>query len=579
MLYMRIKKMKFTAYILDVLTDSVYPARITIEDGIFKHIVPIAVTEETRIDVEGLMLPGFIDSHIHIESSMMTPAQFAKIAVRHGTTAVVCDPHEIANVCGIEGIEFMIENASTVPFNFYFAAPSCVPATSFETSGATLDCDDIEHLLQKPEIVALAEMMNFPGVIGADEEVLNKLRLARKYNMPIDGHAPLVSGEELDKYIEQGIVTDHECSSFHEALEKKQKGMKIMVRDGSSAKDMEALFDFSERIEHYKNQDSFGIIPNEVLARRLHSPIFDFIVSDDKHPNDLIHGHLNESVKKAADLGIDIIKAIEMVTINPAAHYGLDGGSIVTGARADFIIIDNLVDFNVLKTYVAGECVFNGEDVLFDIEDVELPNSIDADKKSPEDFDVLFDGEECEVNVIECIDGDLLTKKATARLITKDGIVQPDIFEDVLKIAVVERYGTNTVANAFIKGFGLKKGAIASSIAHDSHNIVVVGYSSEMMARAVNKVIDNMGGIAVVSEDFEDSLSLPIAGLMSNRDAYDIARKLEILHKMASALGCKLTSPFMTMAFMSLLVIPSIKISDMGLFDGDSFEFIDVIRD
>lgn len=569
--------MKFTAYILDVLTDSVYPARITIEEGIFKEIVPIHVTEETKIDVEGLMLPGFIDSHIHIESSMMTPAQFAKIAVRHGTTSVVCDPHEIANVRGIRGIEFMIDNASTVPFNFYFAAPSCVPATAFETSGAVLDSDDIEYLLQKDEIVALAEMMNFPGVIGQDSEVLRKLELARKYKKPIDGHAPLVSGKDLDKYIEQGIVTDHECSSFQEAMEKKQKGMKIMVRDGSSAKDMEALFDFSERIEHYKNQDSFGIIPNEVLSRRLHSPIFDFIVSDDKHPNDLIRGHLNESVKKAADLGIDIIKAIEMVTINPAAHFGLDAGSIVTGARADFIIIDNLNDLNILKTYISGECVFDGEDVLFDIGDVEVENSITADEKFAEDFDVYFEGDECRVNVIECTDGDLLTKKATASLITKDGIVQPDIFQDILKIAVVERYGSNTVANGFIKGFGLKKGAIASSIAHDSHNIVVVGYSSEMMAEAVNTVIKNKGGIAVVSEDFKDSLSLPIAGLMSNEDAYDVAKKLDVLHRMASALGCKLDSPFMTMAFMSLLVIPSIKLSDKGLFDGDSFEFMDVI--
>ena len=570
--------MPFTAYILDVLTDSVYPARITIEDGIFKEIVPIQVTEETKIDVKGLMLPGFIDSHIHIESSMMTPAQFARVAVRHGTTAVVCDPHEIANVRGIDGIEFMIENASTVPFNFYFAAPSCVPATAFETSGAVIDSDDIEYLLQKPEVVALAEMMNFPGVIGADEEVLRKLRIARKYNKPIDGHAPLVSGRELDRYIEQGIVTDHECSNFQEAIEKKQKGMKIMVRDGSSAKNMEALFDFSERIEHYKNQDSFGIIPNEVLSRRLHSPIFDFIVSDDKNPKDLTLGHLNESVKKAVDLGIDLIKAIEMVTINPAAHYGLDGGSIVTGSKADFIIIDNFNDFNVLKTYIAGECVFDGENVLFDAEDVEVGNSMDVDKKSPEDFNVYFDGDECEVNVIECIDGDLLTKKTTAKLITKNGIVQPDIFEDVLKISVVERYGSNNVSNAFIKGFGLKKGAIASSISHDSHNIVVVGYSAERMAEAVNKVIDNKGGIAVVSEDFEDSLSLPIAGLMSNEDGFDIAKKLLILQKMAFALGCKLTAPFMTMAFMSLLVIPSIKISDKGLFDGDNFEFMDVIR-
>ena len=456
--------MQFTSYMLDVLTDSVYPARITIEDGIFKEIVPIQVSEETQIDVEGLMLPGFIDSHIHIESSMMTPAQFAKVAVRHGTTAVVCDPHEIANVHGIDGVEFMIENASTVPFNFYFAAPSCVPATSFETSGAVLDSDDIEYLLQKPEVVALAEMMNFPGVIGADEEVLRKLRIARKYNKPIDGHAPLVSGKELDKYIEQGIVTDHECSNFHEAIEKKQKGMKIMVRDGSSAKNMEALFDFSQRIEYYKNQDSFGIIPTEVLSRRLHSPIFDFMVSDDKNPRDLVNGHLNESVKKAVGLGIDLIKAIEMVTINPAAHYGLDGGSIVTGSKADFIIVDNLDELNILKTYISGECVFDGENVLFDVEDVEFVNSMNVDKKSSEDFNVYFNGDECEVNVIQCFDGDLLTKKATAKLKTQNGIVQPDISEDVLKIAVVERHGSNNVANAFIKGFGLKKGAIASSI-------------------------------------------------------------------------------------------------------------------
>lgn len=570
--------MQFTSYMLDVLTDSVYPARITIEDGIFKEIVPIQVSEETQIDVEGLMLPGFIDSHIHIESSMMTPAQFAKVAVRHGTTAVVCDPHEIANVHGIDGVEFMIENASTVPFNFYFAAPSCVPATSFETSGAVLDSDDIEYLLQKPEVVALAEMMNFPGVIGADEEVLRKLRIARKYNKPIDGHAPLVSGKELDKYIEQGIVTDHECSNFHEAIEKKQKGMKIMVRDGSSAKNMEALFDFSQRIEYYKNQDSFGIIPTEVLSRRLHSPIFDFMVSDDKNPRDLVNGHLNESVKKAVGLGIDLIKAIEMVTINPAAHYGLDGGSIVTGSKADFIIVDNLDELNILKTYISGECVFDGENVLFDVEDVEFVNSMNVDKKSSEDFNVYFNGDECEVNVIQCFDGDLLTKKATAKLKTENGIVQPDISEDVLKIAVVERHGSNNVANAFIKGFGLKKGAIASSVSHDSHNIVAIGYSSEKMAEAVNMVIENMGGIAVVSDDFEDSLSLPIAGLMSNQDGIVTAKKLRTLQKMAFAMGCRLTAPFMTMAFMSLLVIPSIKLSDKGLFDGDRFEFMDIIR-
>ena len=570
--------MKFTSYILDVLTNSVYPARITIKEGVFKEIVPIHVTEETKIDVDGLMLPGFIDSHIHIESSLLTPAQFAKIAVCHGTTSVVCDPHEIANVSGIEGIEFMIENSKSVPFNFYFSAPSCVPATGFETSGAIIDSSDIEYLLKKEEVVALAEMMNFPGVLSGDEEVIRKLELARRYNKPIDGHAPLLSGRELDKYIEQYIVTDHECSNFAEAIEKKQKGMKIMVRDGSSAKNMEALFDFTERIDYWKNQDSFGIIPTEVLERRINSPIFDFIVSDDKNPNDLIKGYLDKSVKKAKELGVDIIKAIEMVTINPASHYKLDGGAIVTGARADFIIIDNLDDFNVQKTYVAGECVFDGENVLFDAPPVETANSMHVDKKTPEDFEVYYDGDECEVNVIKCYNGELLTKRTEATLKCCEGKVKPDIYQDVLKIAVVGRHGGNNVTNAFIKGFGLKKGAIASSISHDSHNIIVVGYDSKMMAEAVNTVIDNKGGLAVVSEDFCDSLSLPIAGLMTNDDAEVVASKLTLLQKMSYALGCKIDAPFMTMAFMALLVIPSLKLSDLGLFDGDNFEFIDVIK-
>lgn len=570
--------MSFTAYIYDVVTNTIRPVRISVENGIFSEVTPITVDEKTSVDVKGLLLPGFIDSHIHIESSMVTPAQFARIAVRHGTTAVVCDPHEIANVLGMEGIELMIDNASKVPFNFYFTAPSCVPATPFETSGAIIDSEDIEELLKKDEVVALGEMMNFPGVINGDEEVLRKLEFSRKYQKPIDGHAPLLSGEDLDKYLAQGISTDHECSNIHEAIEKKLKGMKIMVRDGSSAKDMEGLFNIDGARSQIKYHESSHVFLREIFENRIHSPLFDFIVSDDKHPNDLIKGHLNLSIKKAADLGIDVLKAIEMVTFNPAYHYNLNCGAIVEGARADYIVVDSLTDCNVLETYIGGECVFDGENVLFDVPEIESYNSIDASKKASNDFDIHYDGGECEVNVIECFDGDLLTRKTHARLQVKDGIVQPDIFQDVLKIAVVERYGGNTVSNAFIKGFGLKKGAIASSVAHDSHNIIVVGYSSEMMAQAVNKVIDDNGGIAVVSEDFSDSLPLPIAGLMSNEDVYDVARKLGILHNMTKALGCKLASPFMTMAFMALLVIPSLKISDKGLFDGDSFEFIDVIR-
>ena len=570
--------MSFTSYIFDVLTDSIYPARLTIEEGIFKKIVPLSPESISDLDIDGLIIPGFIDAHIHIESSMLTPAQFAKMAVRYGVTSVVCDPHEIANVAGVKGIEFMIGNASKVPFNFYFSAPSCVPATSFETSGSTIDSSLVEYLLKKDEIVVLGEMMNFNGVVNGDEEVLRKLALARQYKKPIDGHAPLLSGKDLDKYLEQGISTDHECSSFDEAIEKKKKGMKIMVREGSSAKNMDELFDINKHAEYLINHDGHGMIPREVIERRIHFPIFDFIVSDDQHPTDLIDGYLNKSIKKAVDLGIDVLEAIKMVTINPSKHYNLNSGAIMAGAKADFVVIDNLEDFNVLQTYIGGECVFDGENVLFDVPEIEFVNSIKASKKSPEDFDVYFDGDECNVNVIGCCDGELLTKKVTANLKCCDGKVCSDIYNYILKIAVVERYGGNTVSNAFIQGFGLKKGAIASSVAHDSHNIIVIGSDSKYMAEAVNKIIDDMGGLAVVGEDFNYSLPMPIVGLMSNEDVFDVAEKLDLLHKMTSALGCKLDSPFMTMAFMALLVIPSLKISDKGLFDGDKFEFIDVIN-
>ena len=527
--------MSFTAYILDVITDTIYPARITIENGLFKEVTPITLDENYLVDVEGLVIPGFIDSHIHIESSMITPAQFARIAVRHGTTAVVCDPHEIANVLGIEGVEAMIENAKQVPFNFYFTAPSCVPATSFETSGATLDSSDIEYLLKKDEIVALGEMMNFPGVINDDEEVVRKLELAKKYGKPIDGHAPLLSGEDLDKYLEHGISTDHECSNIVEAIEKKLKGMRIMVRDGSSAMNMEGLFDIYKDDIFLNYEEEFNIF-KDIFGNRIYSPLF-------------------------------------------AQHYNLNCGAIMEGVKADFIVVDSIYKGNVLKTYIGGECVFDGENVLFDVPEIEAANTINASKKTAADFDIHYDGDECDVNVIESLDGELLTNKITARLQVKDGIVQPDIHQDVLKIAVVERYGGNTVANAFIKGFELKKGAIASSVAHDSHNIIVIGCNSESMAQAVNQVIDDGGGISIVNSDSIYSLALPIAGLMSNEDAYDVAHEVGILRSMAKDLGCQLEAPFMTMAFMALLVIPSIKISDKGLFDGDNFEFMDVIID
>lgn len=563
---------------LDVITDSIYPARISVEGGFFKEIVPIVINDDSELDISGIILPGFIDSHIHIESTMLTPAQFAKLAVRFGTTSVVCDPHEIANVAGTDGIYFMIENSKSVPFNFYFSIPSCVPATCFETSGAILDSETIGELLKKDEAVALGEMMNFPGVINGDGEVLAKLEKAKELGKPIDGHAPLLSGKDLDKYIAEHISTDHECSNFAEAIEKKEKGMKIMVREGSSAKNMEALFDFSDRLDYWKNHESFGKMPNEVLEKRIHLPIFDFIVSDDKHTTDLIKGHLNESIKKAIDLEISPISAIEMVTVNPSTHYNLNTGAIVKGMQADYVIVDNLNDLNILKTYVAGKCVFDGENVLFDVEETEFKNTFDVSKKESEDFEISCDEPSADVNVIRCFNGELITEAESATLETKNGFVQPDLEEDILKIAVVERYGGNSIANGFITGFNLKKGAIASSVAHDSHNIVVVGTNSEDMANAVNCLIDNEGGFAIVDGDFEDSLALPIAGLMTNEDSHEVAEKLEKLQKTAADFGCKLDSPFMTMSFMALLVIPAIKISDKGLFDCINFEFIDVIK-
>lgn len=563
---------------LDVITDSIYPARISVEGGFFKEIVPIVINDDSELDISGIILPGFIDSHIHIESTMLTPAQFAKLAVRFGTTSVVCDPHEIANVAGTDGIYFMIENSKSVPFNFYFSIPSCVPATCFETSGAILDSETIGELLKKDEAVALGEMMNFPGVINGDGEVLAKLEKAKELGKPIDGHAPLLSGKDLDKYIAEHISTDHECSNFAEAIEKKEKGMKIMVREGSSAKNMEALFDFSDRLDYWKNHESFGKMPNEVLEKRIHLPIFDFIVSDDKHTTDLIKGHLNESIKKAIGLEISPISAIEMVTVNPSTHYNLNTGAIVKGMQADYVVVDNLNDLNILKTYVAGKCVFDGENVLFDVEETEFKNTFDVSKKESEDFEISCDEPSADVNVIRCFNGELITEAESATLETKNGFVQPDLEEDILKIAVVERYGGNSIANGFITGFNLKKGAIASSVAHDSHNIVVVGTNSEDMANAVNCLIDNEGGFAIVDGDFEDSLALPIAGLMTNEDSHEVAEKLEKLHKTAADFGCKLDSPFMTMSFMALLVIPAIKISDKGLFDCINFEFIDVIK-
>lgn len=541
--------------LINLFTGEIYPAEVEIQNGLIKCV------QEVKGDFKNYILPGFIDAHIHIESSMLTPSRFAETVVPHGTTAVVADPHEIANVMGMSGIKYMVEDSKSVPLRFFFTAPSCVPATSFETSGATLGPDEIDKLLEMDDMVALAEMMNFPGVIEDDPVVLEKIKIAHEHEKPVDGHAPLLSGEDLCKYVGAGISTDHECSQREESLEKKRLGMKIMIREGSSAKNLEELWMMGG----------------------------DFLVSDDKHPEDLRNGHLNHTLKKAIQLGIDPLDAIRMVTLNPASHYNLNIGSISPGKAADLLIIDNIEDFNVLKVLIGGKLVAREGKAVFQFKPSSVENTFKLTDKKPEEFDLNINSEivpqkrsklneKVKIRVIKVIEGQLLTEESEADLKVSDGIINPDADNDILKIAVVERYGHNHVSNAFVQGFTLKKGAIASSISHDSHNIIVVGTNSLDMARAVNMLKKNKGGLVVVYDDNIYSLKLPVAGLMSTEKAGEVSSQLNILQNLVKDMGCQLESPFMTMSFMALLVIPKLKISDKGLFDVESFQFVDVIK-
>ena len=570
--------------ILNVFTEEIYPAEIEIENGIIKCVKKI------KGNFEGIIVPGLIDAHIHIESSMLTPSFFAQAVVPHGTTAVVADPHEIANVMGLEGINFMLKDAKSVPLRIFFTAPSCVPATSFETSGAIIGPEEIDILMEKEEIVALGEMMNFPGVINEDSQVIAKISSAHSHKKPVDGHAPLLSGEELCKYVSKGISTDHECSYLAEATEKKELGMKIMVREGSSAKNLKDL----------------------INARG------EFLVSDDKHPGDLSNGHMDHIIKKAIKYGMDPIKAIKMATINPSKHYSLNMGSISPGREANFAIVDNLKNFNVKKVFIAGKLVAEDKTALFYPKHILSRNTIVLKKTRPSDFAISLSGNEVIVRTIDVLDEQLITSESEARLQIIDNEIVADVARDVLKIAVIERYGksisknNNYVKNsnhikkiniiknneinvlsengkkidnkrknmslAFVRGFGIKEGAFASSVAHDSHNVIVIGTDSGYMARAVNILIENKGGLVAVSKNNQKSLKLPIAGLMAAENAEIIASELEELHLMAREMGCLLKSPFMTMSFLALLVIPQLKISDKGLFDVSKFEFVDVIK-
>ena len=496
------------------------------------------------------ILPGFIDSHVHIESSMLVPSEFAKLAVVHGTVGTISDPHEIANVCGMEGVRYMIENGNTVPFKCTFGAPSCVPATIFETAGAAIDADDIDVLLQMPEIKYLSEMMNFPGVLYNDAEVLKKIASAKKYNKPVDGHAPGLRGDDAKKYIDAGISTDHECFTAEEAMDKLKYGMKILIREGSAAKNFDAL----------------------IYLMHEHSDMMMFC-SDDKHPDSLAAGHINQLCARAVKKGIDIFKILKAACINPVEHYKMDVGLLNTGDFADCIIVKDLVNFEVIKTFIDGILVAENGHSFINAPTAAIINQFDCTEKIVDDFNIPFNGEK-EIMVIEALDGQLITNKILLPPKVIDNSIVSDVENDILKIVVVNRYHNAPIAKAFIKNIGIKKGALASSVAHDSHNIVAVGTDDESLCRAVNTVIKSGGGVSAVDDNIEKVLALPVAGLMSADNGYDVAAAYTDIDNFAKKnLGSNLSAPFMTLSFMALLVIPHLKLSDKGLFDGDKFEF------
>ncbi len=528
--------------LIDIQNRAIYPVEIRY-DKIIKSIEPIDKV------VEGYLLPGFVDAHIHIESSLLVPSEFARLAVIHGTIGTVSDPHEIANVLGIEGVNFMIENGNKVNFKFNFGAPSCVPATNFETAGATIDAEATRVLLERPEIKYLAEMMNYPGVLGKDEEVMKKIEYAHQLKKPVDGHAPGLRGAEARQYINEGISTDHECFTYEEALEKLKAGMKILIREGSAAKNFDALIDL---IDHY---------PEAIM-----------FCSDDRHPDYLLKSHINDHVKRALAAGKNLYDVLYAASIAPVLHYNLDIGLLKTGDPSDFICIDHPDHFNVTETVINGTTVAESGVPLIPSVQSSTPNFFKVKSKTEADFHVSEIGQN--LRVIEALDGQLITNSITFPAEKLDQFHQNDPGDDILKIAVVNRYTDTKPAIAWIKNFGLKQGAIASSVAHDSHNIVVVGVSDTAMCQAVNLIIEHGGGLSAVGGNFQDILPLPVAGLMSEKQGETVAQLYTKLDKIAkSKLGSTLSSPYMTLSFMALLVIPSLKLSDKGLFDGQKFEF------
>ncbi len=539
--------MDISGQIVDVTQRRTFPGRITVREGRIWEI------QEARDVPHQFILPGFIDSHIHIESSLLVPAEFARLAVVHGTVATVSDPHEIANVLGLSGVEYMLNNAATVPFKFYFGAPACVPATPFETAGAELNIGELETLLQREEILFLSEMMNAPGVCQNEPHELEKLAVARKYVKQVDGHSPGFRGEKARRYAQAGITTDHECVSLEEAREKIRYGMWIQIREGSAARNLAELLPI---IDEYPHQVMF--------------------CSDDRHPDDLVAGHINRMVRRALEQGMDLFNTLQAACVNPVLHYGLKVGLLRVSDPADFIVVNNLREFDVLATYLRGVKVAGNNQTLLARQLVAAINRFECQPKSAADFKVPLQPGFLEV--ITVADGQLITGRTLEEPSVKDGCAVVDVERDLLKLTVVNRYKNRPPAVAFIRNFGLRSGALASSVAHDSHNIVAVGTSDETLARAVNLIIQHQGGLCVVADEEETILPLPVAGIMTNADGYEVARLYSHIDRKAKELGSPLKAPFMTLSFMALLVIPELKLSDRGLFDGVRFSFTPLFR-
>ncbi|WP_022824228.1 adenine deaminase [Hymenobacter norwichensis] len=548
-------KFSLHANVINLFANTITPAMLRVAEGRIQAVEPTgASVPDPSLPYA---LPGFVDAHVHIESSLLIPAEFARLAVVHGTVATVSDPHEIGNVLGVAGVEFMLESGRQVPFKFCFGAPSCVPATPFETAGAEITAADIEQLFQNSEIGYLAEMMNWPGVLNRDAGVMEKIRLAQQYGRPVDGHAPGLRGTDAQRYAEAGISTDHECFTAEEALDKLAIGMKVLIREGSAARNFEALIDLLP--EHYEHL---------------------MFCSDDKHPDTLVLGHINQLVQRALARGQDVLKVLRVACRNPVEHYRLPVGLLRIGDPADFIVVDNLTDFQVQQTYLNGELVAENGATLISSVPGRVINNFHAYPVSAPDFQLPAPdrSQQATSRVIECFDGQLITARHDLPARIENGLVVPDVAQDVLKLTVVNRYHAAPPAVAFIKGFGLKHGALASSVGHDSHNITAVGCDDESIARAVNLVMEARGGLAAVGANGEELLlPLPVAGLMSEQDGYRVAEAYAAIDLLSRQLGSPLGAPFMTLSFMALLVIPSLKLSDKGLFDGEAFRFVEAV--